>query len=126
MLLELDITHMLDESMFSLSGSVVEHGENAGSKTWNNCLQYAQHTPLLKSKEEIEHARNYFKDIGPWSDGERAKWSDNEVQALIIQLIAGDIREMEAYDSFEEYEQSEQVSHNIFKSEDKFYYTLDH
>lgn len=126
--MEIDITHMVEDSeiMCRLSGSVNELGENAAALTWNASLAYAKTNPLLANDTEIEIARAYLKELGI-EDTKNA--SDTDIQALIVQLIAGDIREMNAYESYTEYQQSSEygsASGSIFKDCDKYYFTLSH
>lgn len=128
--MELEITHMIknSEAMPHLSGSIAELGENAAKYTWTNAQAYAQEKPLLKTEDEIKQARNYLLSLGAsWTEEELAP--ESEVQALVVQLIAGEIREFLYYESITAYlEASEdgQVSGNIFKTEDnKYFYTLE-
>jgi hypothetical protein len=134
-MLELDITHMIEDSdrMYYLSGSRMEHGDNAGQITWDNSKDYAEEHPLLKD-DQIETARDYFKEYGAWSDEERSQWSPIEVQALVIQSVAADIREMEHYSSILEWRRASKngaCSSNIFYARDenkqrRWYYSLSH
>lgn len=125
--MEIKITHMVidgDEMPF-LSGSVAELGENAGKVTWQNSLKYAEEHALLKTPEQIQQARDYFKEFGAWSSEEIAAWSAHEVNALLVQFIAGDIREFESFDSYEEYQaasESGSVSGNLFRGDDGHFY----
>lgn len=131
-MIEIDITHMVEPEdanqidVSLLSGSQADLGSNAAEITWFNSRQLAAQKPLL-SADQIEGAKKYFKGFGAWDDEEIAAWTDLEVQALVVQYIAGDIREMQGYDTFEEYEKDAiegRVSSNIFKSGDKFYFSL--
>lgn len=127
--MEIEITKMVEDSntMPTLSGSAMELGDNAGAITWNNCLSYAKEHPILKI-EQIQNAKNYFKSFGAWSKEEIEKWSELEVQALTIQFIAGNIRELEKFETFEDYLKASndgQVSGDIFKHENKYYSYLD-
>lgn len=127
--MELDITHMIigDDDMGLLSGSVFELGDNAGKITWSNSMQYATEHPLVSTPEDIEEVRDYFKQFGAWDDEERASWTPQEVQALLIQFIAGDIREMEDCEDYEAYLKEAQectCSGNIYKDGEKWFYSL--
>lgn len=126
--MEIDITHLVEEHDCSLlSGSVAELGTNAAKLTWDNCLNEVNFKPLLKTPENIAEARAYFKEFGAWDDLDSCP--DSEIEALTIQYIAGTIREMESYDTFEEYEQAEiagEATSGIFKHEGKFYFQLNH
>lgn len=120
--MELDITHMIEDSdeMPMLSGSRAELGNDAGKITWNNSIEYARKNPLLHSAEMQEEARDYFADFGAWSREEIAAWSDAELEATVTQYIAGDIREMDVADDYEEYRKLQEagtVSSNIYRDE---------
>lgn len=78
-----------------LSGSIAERGKNAGPETWANAVECATESPLL-TDDEREEARDYFRDFGAWSDEERAAWSNEELDALVLQYAAGDLREAQA------------------------------
>lgn len=115
---------------FPLSHSRAEGGENAGRNSWNSSLEQAEETPLLDTEEKLEAMRDRAKSSGAWDAEERAAWTPQEVNALFLQLIAGDIRETGADDlegiDWEAYEANENICHNLFKGTDgKIYYQLD-
>jgi hypothetical protein len=95
--MEIDITHMIEEAdeMIELSGSCAEHGQNAGTITWNNSLAYGRERPLLRTDEERDAARKHMREYGAWSTEEIAAWSESELQGIICQDVANAIREME-------------------------------
>ena len=97
--MEIDITSMFADrdKMFYLSGSAMEHGSNAGSITWNNSMQYAKENPLLSTSEQVQAARDYFREFGAWDDEEIDAWDTDCANAMVCQCIAGDIRELEEY-----------------------------
>jgi hypothetical protein len=129
-MLELDITHMVEEDgdeMPLLSGSVAELGPNARTLTWDNSKRYAEAHPLLKTPEQIQEAKDYLKRFGAWSGEEIAGWSDAEVQAMVVQHIAARIREMEHFDTYEAFKKAAQqgsVSGEIYKGDDGRWYAL--
>ena len=125
--MELDITHMVDDcdDMPTLSGSQAELGPDAGKITWNNSLAYAAKHLLLTDEAMRENARRYFKGFGAWSADEMAAWSDAYLNALVTQEIASRIREMEHFDSDEEYQKAAeqgQVSGMIYKGDNGRWY----
>lgn len=89
--MEINITPLLEEDMFPFSHSAAEGGPNAGPNSWRAAL--AGPRPLLNSPEEFEAFRDHVRSFGAWDDEEIAAWSDNECQALFLQLIAGDCRQ---------------------------------
>jgi hypothetical protein len=90
--------------MDQFSASIAESGlDNIGQVTWRNALEYAEEYPLLTTPEQIEEARDYFADFGAWEDDEIQGWDENTINALLVQDIAANIREMEHYDTLEEF-----------------------
>ena len=133
--MELDITDFFlgcdDPQQYS--ASVAELGRWAGRITWANACRDAKTRPLLQTTEEIAAAQKYFASMGAWSDHEIRQWSLEELNALLIQFIAGTMREGNldsdaTQDDWEYYEaliQTGQVSGNLFKSDDgRIYYTI--
>lgn len=95
--MEIDITSFMAETdAFQFSASAAELGQDAGKITWGNAIDEAHRAPLLTTPEQIDEARDWFGEFGAWDDEERAAWSDDEVNALVIQFISGNIREIEA------------------------------
>lgn len=125
--MEINITHLIDADLSQYSGSIAELGHDAGRYTWENCLVYSKQHPLLGNEASIKLAKRYLATFG-------ASWDlDNmlpsEVEALVFQLIAGDIREYQSFDSYEEFQKASedgQVSGHIYKSDisESFYYYL--
>jgi hypothetical protein len=106
--MELNITHMVEsaDDMPTLSGSQAELGRDAGKITWNNSKAYAEANPILPDDDARDVARQWLQGFGAWSEAEIAAWSNQELDALVIQFIAGDIREMEAFESEAEYQKA--------------------
>jgi hypothetical protein len=93
--MELDITHMIEDAddMIELSGSCMEHGQDAACITWNNAMEYGRQHVLLTSETALDAAREYFAGFGAWSREEIAAWDDADLQAITCQEIAARIRE---------------------------------
>lgn len=117
---------------FTVSHSIAEGGENAGKNTWKASKKEAENTPLLNTPEKLQAMRDFARESGGWNREEIAEWSDNELNALFLQWIAGDVRELGA-DSLGEidWEEAEEMQHegqapsNIFKGDDgKIYFYL--
>lgn len=105
--MELDVTHMIEDadSMVELSGSRVEHGQDAGRITWDNSKEYGRNKPLLTTDEMRDAARAHFREYGAWSEDEIAAWSEDDLQAIMCQDVAAAIREMEiAEGDYNEYQ----------------------
>jgi len=92
--MEINITSLLSEDMFQFSHSAYEGGDNAGRNTWKAALDGPR--PLLSTAEELQAFRDYLPDFGAWDAEEIAAMDDNELQALFLQFIAGDVRECPA------------------------------
>ena len=104
------------------SNSIANSGmQDIGKVTWNNAKK-SEFSFINKSNKQ--DCIDFFKEYGAWDDLD--KWPIKELNALFIQMVSGDLNEMDAFDSYEEYEASEQVSHNIFKSGDDWYFGLYH
>lgn len=134
---EIDITDFLsddDASPYEFSASAAELGQCAGKITWRNSMDRAQDNALLTTQDQIDALKAYVKGFGAWDDTEIEGWSDQECNALFIQLISGDLRESGLADSdpdefdWTEYEaraSEGQISGNIFRADDgRVYYSL--
>lgn len=95
--MELDITDFFHNAEpFNFSASVMEMGKDAGRITWANAKETAADAPLLTSEAQLDAARDYFAGFGAWSREEIAAWDATEVNALLIQEISGNLRELES------------------------------
>ena len=129
--MEIDVTHMVEDSdsMFELSGSCMEHGQDAGRITWNNSKEYAKDKPLLTSDDMRDAARAHFREYGAWSEEEIAAWSEDDLQAITVQDVAAAIREAEIADGdYAEYERlcrEGTLSGRLYKGDnDRWYFYL--
>jgi hypothetical protein len=125
--MELNISHMMQDAddMPTLSGSQAELGKDAGKITWGNSLAYAEQHRLLTDEDMRDKAKAYFKGFGAWSAEEIAAWSDLHLDAMVTQYIAGNIREMEHFDSEEEYQKAAEegrCSGSLYKGDDGQWY----
>lgn len=77
-----------------LSSSVAESGPCAGALTWSASCKASMHHPLLDDDEKRDAFRAWVENSGGWSTEEIAVWTDTELNALLLQWIAGDLREM--------------------------------
>jgi len=138
--MEIDITSfVLYSEPFDFAHSRAEGGPNAGKNTWRNAMKEAWEHPLLKTDDELDALRAWAQSSGGWDEEEIAAWSPKECNALFIQIVSGDLREMgfddvdpEDFD-WEEYEsraQAGEIHGNIFKCEPNpgdvhYFYTLE-
>lgn len=92
--MEIDITDFFNEcAPMDYSASVAEIGRDAGRVTWTAAVEDAPDWPLLDTEEKRQAFRDHAAGFGAWSEEEIAAWSDDELTALFIQMVAGDIRE---------------------------------
>jgi hypothetical protein len=92
--MELNITEFFNAAApMDYSASVAEIGAGAGRATWQAAVEDAPDWPLLDTDKKREAFRNHVRGFGAWDDAEIAEWSARELTALLIQMIAGDIRE---------------------------------
>lgn len=94
--MEINITSLLELDCFNLSHSRAEGGENAGRNTWNASKEQADETALLDTEEKLQAMRDFVKSSGGWSKEEIAAWSNQELNALFLQWVAGDVRQCSA------------------------------
>lgn len=135
-MLEVDVTILIDEiDPSEISGSRAERGDNAAQETWANAKEATAESPLLQSDEERESARSYFAGFGAWEDDEIAAWSDNELDALVLQYAAGDLRELQScapgdglgdidWDKAERLQSEGTCAGSLFVHDDKLYVML--
>ena len=85
-----------------LSGSVAELGSRAGEITWSASCAASADLMILNSEEKRDAFRAWVESSGGWSADEIARWSDVELNALLLQWISGDLREMGVNEGGEE------------------------
>lgn len=93
--MEIDVTSLVgdQENWMEYSGSRMEHGQDVGRITWERSCERAEDGPLLSTEEQFEAARKYFRSFGAWDEDEIAAWTPQELNALFIQFVAGNLRE---------------------------------
>lgn len=91
--MELNITKFFTEAApMDYYASVAEIGNNAGADTWRAACEDSPDYMILDDDEKREVFRYYVKGFGAWTAEEIAAWSDVELNALLLQMVAGDIR----------------------------------
>lgn len=103
--MEIDITHFVKTAEpCEFSASQCELGADAGKITWNNAKREAADSPLLPS-DGLDEFRAWVKEFGAWDADEIAAWSVDECNALLIQYVSGNLREIESlcYSGDDEY-----------------------
>ena len=101
--MELDITEFFNSCVPKhYSASVAELGNDAGTITWQNALD--RDAGLLDTEEKRDAFKAYIRGFGAWDDEEIAAWSHEELNALLIQFISGDMREDRLHANMEDEE----------------------
>lgn len=131
--MEINITSLANLNAFNLSRSQAEAGPNAGPQSWQNAKEQAEETPLLDTPEKLQAFRDWLKPFGAWDAEEIAAMSDNDLNALFLQWVAGNTREAGAntlaemdWLEYEKQAEAGQISSEIFKGDDgEIYFSLD-
>lgn len=94
--MEIDITAFVRNAEPSdFSASRAELGNDAGKITWNNAVREASTTRLIGADDRAEF-ESWAREFGAWSKEEIEGWSLDDCNALLIQYISGNLREMES------------------------------
>ena len=102
MSLELNVTELInrfaddgDLDPMDLSGSCMEHGQNAGQITWENCSELASENTELNQRiiKHAQEVRDHFRGYGAWDENEINGWTDQELIALTLQETTANYRE---------------------------------
>lgn len=127
--MEINITAFFYQGQAHLySASCAELGDNAASITWGNAMAYADKYPLLVTEDELEAFKIFAKGTGGWTLNEINSLTRQELNALFIQFVAGDMREADLDVPFPDWEIYEalaaegSVPGSIFKAEDNQVY----
>lgn len=90
--MEINITRFFKrQNPRAYSASVAERGPTAGADTWTEAMESAPR--LLKSAEQLQAMRDHARGFGAWSDDEISAMSARELNALFVQMVAGDMRD---------------------------------
>jgi len=130
--MEIDITTFFNEATpMDYSASVMEIGSDAGPSTWRAACDDSEDYMMLNSDEKREEFRHYVKDFGAWSEDEIQAWTNQELNALFIQMVSGDIREAKLdhdnpdWDQYQKDSEAGRIAGRIFKgSNSKVYYYI--
>jgi hypothetical protein len=92
--MEINITKFYNEAFpKDYSASVMEIGNNAGKETWQAANDDSEDYMMLDNTDKLDAMREHIKLFGAWDDREICEMSDMGLNALLIQMISGDIRE---------------------------------
>lgn len=93
---EIKITKLIALGGFAdFSASRAELGDNAAADTWNAAADEAKAHRIMTPAQR-EAFRDYMRGCGAWDDVEIDGWKAYECDALLIQTVAGDMRELES------------------------------
>ncbi len=88
--MELNITEFYNNTCpRDYSASVAEIGANAGHDTWRAACEDSPDYMILDTDDKLQAMREHVRGFGEWSDEEIAAWTDVELNALLLQFIAG-------------------------------------
>lgn len=95
---DIDITDLIASIRpADYSASVAERGPNAGRDTWATACRDA--LALFGDEFDRDLFDLYFEHFGAWDAGELAAHTDDEAAALMLQFIAGDLRDADFIDA---------------------------
>lgn len=91
--MEINVTKLVEraDEMYLYSASRMELGDDAGQVTWENAIDCIAEEPLL-TESDVPYARDYLGCLGAWTREELEAMSSDEINALTLQFIAGDVR----------------------------------
>lgn len=94
--MEIDITSFVKTAEpCEFSASAMELGQDAGKITWNNAKCEAESTQLI-GEDNRDDFNQWAREFGAWEREEIEAWDLVECNALLIQYISGDLRELES------------------------------
>lgn len=93
-MIEINITRFFrDAAPMDYSASRAEIGDNAGPDTWRAACDDSADWPMIVTEKQQEAFRAHMRDMGFSEGNEMESWDAAELNALFLQLVAGDIRE---------------------------------
>lgn len=96
--MELNITRFVkahSDCMEQFSSSIAESGlDNIGQVTWRNAMAAMEHVSnCLVLPKDCDKLVEHFAEFGAWEREELEAMSCQELNALLVQFIAGDYQE---------------------------------
>ena len=105
--MELNITKFFNETCArDYQASIAEIGWNAAKDTWSAAIEDSEDY-MFVTEDNKEEIQSHFRAYGAWTQEEIEAWSDIELNAILIQDIAGAMREFEelAVSDWQEWEE---------------------
>lgn len=92
--MEINITPFFTQGIapMDLSASVAEIGPNAGAYTWQASCEAAADLQLLKTPDQLDAFRDFAQSAGMELEPEEC--TPSMLNALFLQWVAGDLRQM--------------------------------
>ena len=126
--MEIKLDSLSEFDLWTLSHSASECGQN----TWRASMEAAEDYPLLDSEEKLEAMRDFAASSGGWSREEISSWDSQQLNALFLQWVAGDCRQLGAdslsgidWEEAEELQKSGRLPSNLFQgTEGSIYFYL--
>lgn len=133
--MEIDITKFFTTcAPMDYSASIAEIGDSAARYTWCAAKDDAPaNSDLLDNDDKRQEFRDYVKSFGAWDVEEISSWNNEELTALFMQFISGDMREGDmnaemSDDEWTEYQERAEngnISGRIYKGDNgKIYYYI--
>ena len=98
--MEVDITDFFKTAEHAdFSASQAERGANVARDTYQAACAEGARAPLLPDEDHRQEFRDWVKAFGSWPKEEIDAWTEAELNALLIQFISGDARELETLTS---------------------------
>lgn len=86
---------------FFCSGSIMEHGMNAGEITWRNSCEVSERLNVCDTEEKREAIRDHIREYGAWEDEEIDGYTDIELGAFVVQETMSEIRRLEEHEGID-------------------------
>ncbi len=128
--MEINITKFWNEAApRDYSASRAEFGDDAGAITWRHACEDAPDFNFLDTPDKLSAFQDYLRDMG-FSEADDAH-TDTELNALFLQCVSGDIREVPDmdiatwnWDAYLALAENGTVSSRLFRADngDVFYY----
>jgi hypothetical protein len=92
--MELNITKFFNEAApMDYSASRAEIGQDAAADTWRAACDDSEDYMILDTEDKREAFREFAKSAGFSEADDFATWSNEQLNALCLQWVAGDMRE---------------------------------
>lgn len=124
--LDIDVTDSIAiKEAFAFSHSVAEGGRNAGPDTWKAAVEAGNPPKLLNSPELIKAFAAWANEFSDWKIEDDIEW-----EALFIQWIAGDYRELgepktaEDWEAVREGQIEGRYSSNMYFNDGRIYFSI--